>query len=339
MKKLLTISIAAYNVSNYIRNTLDSLVMNNSVPEKLLDQLEILVVNDGSKDDTIQIANEYEKNYPGIVRVINKENGGHGSTINRGIREATGTYFKALDGDDWFDETALQYLLKELDGRVADLVVTDYYKCFDGGKKILVKVEGCEEVEAGVVQSYEAAIQKIRWIPYHAAIYRTQLLQEHNIKLDEKIFYVDTEYMLYPVQYLETILYLNCGLYCYRLGREGQSVSKESRIKNITHGQKVAKSLLEMYKGIEKNISEGKRKYLIRGIGGHCIWHFRSLLLLPVENVNMKKIIMFDQQVAHVSLDIFKFMDENSKLVHWLRRFDYKIYWIVCFYRQHKKDK
>ena len=186
---------------------------------------------------------------------------------------------------------------------------------------------------------YEEKIPEIRWIPYHAAIYRTELLQEHAIRLDEKIFYVDTEYMLYPVPYLETIMYLNCGLYCYRLGRDGQSVSKKSRIKNITHGDKVSVALLNMYKNNAESLSDAKKKYMIKGVGGHCVWHVRSLLLLKPNKENCNKIMNFDKAIHEVSPEIYAFMDQNSHLIHWLRKFDYKTYRIICFYRQHKREK
>ena len=338
MEKLLTVSIAAYNVAEYLNRTLDSIVNNSIVAMELLNLLEVLVIDDGSKDETSRIAKEYEKKYPAIIRVITKENAGHGSTINRGIREASGKYFKALDGDDWFDAEALRYVLEKLKSKDADIVVTDYYKCFEDGKQTLVQVVGIQNLQEGIVQKYDDQISNIRWIPYHAAIYRTSILRKTTISLDERIFYVDTEYMLYPIPYLNTILYLKCGLYCYRLGREGQSVSKASRIKNIAHGEKVAMSLLSMYKEQVAHISDVKKEYMIRGVGGHCVWHFRSLLLLNVSMENRNKIIEFDKTVYKVSQEIYAFMDRNSHLVHWLRRSDYKLYGIVCFYRQHKKE-
>lgn len=339
MEKILTISIAAYNVAEYLKHTLESIVNNRIVPRELLEKLEVLVVDDESKDDTRKIAKEYEKRFPGIVRVINKENAGHGSTINRGICEATGKYFKALDGDDWFETAALSHILKHLSDKTADIVVTDYYKCFEGAEPVLVQVDGIQTMKEDIVLQYEEQIPNIRWIPYHAAIYRTEILQKHTIRLDEKIFYVDTEFMLYPVPYLKTIMYLSYGLYCYRLGREGQSVSKTSRIKNITHGEKVAVALLNLYKNNVDDLSDTKKRYLIRGIGGHCVWHVRSMLLMKPNKENCNKLIEFDKTVRGVSPEIYAFMDQESHLVHWLRRCNYKLYKLICFYRQHKREK
>ena len=95
MQKLLTISVAAYKVERYLPETLDSFLI-----PSVREQLEVLIINDGSGEAISEIAREYEKKYPQIFRLIEKENGGHGSTVNRGIEEAQGKYFKTVDGDD-----------------------------------------------------------------------------------------------------------------------------------------------------------------------------------------------------------------------------------------------
>ncbi len=111
MKKILTVVIPAYNIEKYIENCLDSFV----IPE-VLEDLEVLIVNDGSKDRSADLAAAYEKRYPNSFRVINKENGGHGSTINRGLLEASGKYFKVVDGDDWVEREAFLRLMDCLKG-------------------------------------------------------------------------------------------------------------------------------------------------------------------------------------------------------------------------------
>ena len=112
MEKILTVSIAAYNVQNYIKKTLDSLLVGK------IDDLEILVEDDGGTDNTINIVKEYEKKYPNVVKLIHKENGGYGSTINKSIEIASGRYFKQLDGDDWYDSenfTDFLNILRKID--------------------------------------------------------------------------------------------------------------------------------------------------------------------------------------------------------------------------------
>ncbi len=121
MKKLLTVAIPAYNISEYIDKIIDSLL---STEKK--NCLEILIVNDGSKDNTLELAKEYESKNEEIIRVIDKKNGGHGSTINAAIKIASGKYFKVIDGDDWVDSKQLDLLLEKLEEIEDDMLVCGY---------------------------------------------------------------------------------------------------------------------------------------------------------------------------------------------------------------------
>ena len=133
MNKILTVSIAAYNVEKFLEKTLDSLII------KDIDSLEVLIINDGSKDGTLHIARKYEKEYPNIFRVINKENGGYGSTINVGIDNANGKYFKQLDGDDWYEKDNLKEILNILQNSDEDIIYTPYIEFYerDGSSNII----------------------------------------------------------------------------------------------------------------------------------------------------------------------------------------------------------
>ena len=122
MEKILTIVIPTYNMQDYLRRCLDSLI----VPEEQMQLLEVLVVNDGSKDNSSAIAHEYQDKYPDTFRVIDKENGNYGSCVNRGLKEASGKYIKILDADDWFDKTILARYVEFLKTLNVDLVLTDY---------------------------------------------------------------------------------------------------------------------------------------------------------------------------------------------------------------------
>ena len=339
MDKLLTVSIAAYNVEKYIKQTLMHILENRYISNSLLSEIEVLIIDDGSTDNTVQLAKQYEEKYPHIIKVISKENGGHGSTINTGIRVASGKYFKALDGDDWFDEYGLFLVLKCLENADSDMIITDFMKCYENGHFVPVQIKGINSLIDRKEYDFDEIINQIQWIPYHAAIYKTSILQDYNIQIDEKSFYVDTEFMLYPIPFIQSLMYVNCCLYCYRLGLEGQSVSKESRIKNIADGRKVADALLIMYQEQKANFSSEKRNYIIRGIGGHCVWHYRSSLLLQANKKTKGDLIMFDKRIKSVSEGIYCYMEETSSLVYWMRKSHYCLYKLICFYRQHNREK
>ena len=126
MEKVLTVTVPAYNVERYLNQTLESFIH-----EDIMKDIEVLIIDDGSKDRTALIGKQYEQRYPDTFRVISKENGGHGSTINRGIREANGDYFKVVDGDDWVNTSDFVKLVQELKSCTAEYVVTNYYEVND----------------------------------------------------------------------------------------------------------------------------------------------------------------------------------------------------------------
>ena len=127
VEKTLSISIAAYNVEEFLKNTLDSLV----APE-IMDDIEVLIIDDGSKDNTAAIGKEFVDKYPNSFKVISKPNGGYGSTINAAIDAATGQYFKTLDGDDWYDTENLVRFVKDLKNMSADLILTPFTMVYEG---------------------------------------------------------------------------------------------------------------------------------------------------------------------------------------------------------------
>lgn len=338
MNKLLTISIAAYNVEKYIKQALDSILGDSNIPADLKSKIEVLVINDGSTDHTAMYAMRYEEQFPGIVKVINKENGGHGSTINIGIQEASGSYFKVLDGDDWLDGAALAYVIKHLEKAEADMVITDYMKCYKNKKCLIESTENSNIVEKKKY-IFDEIINKISWLAFHSAIFKTSILKDNRIKVDENCFYVDTELMIYLIPYIQTLEYLKCNLYCYRLGVDGQSVSRKGRKKNMSDEKRVTYSLFSKYQETKQILSLPKRKYMIRGIAGHCVWHYKTLLLFKPEKKIKNQIIDFDKKIKSVSNEVYSNMEHQSALVHLMRKSHYLLYMPLCLYRRHKREK
>ena len=97
--KLISFAIPCFNSYEYMGKCIESILPGG-------EDVEIIIVNDGSTDDTLKIAEAYAKKFPTIVRVIDKENGGHGSAVNAGLEAATGLYYKVVDSDDWLDADA-----------------------------------------------------------------------------------------------------------------------------------------------------------------------------------------------------------------------------------------
>ena len=253
MEKLLTVSVAAYNVADFIRGTLDSVIHPDCI-----DAIEILVVDDGGTDETLSIVKEYEEKYPNSVFGVHKENGGYGSVINTSIRRATGKYFKQLDGDDWFETENLPAFLDLLRSIDADYVVTPMRMVNEADGSVVVR-DYFETIPQGTYPFDEMDFQKIS--PMHCSCFRTKLLQEHDITITEHCFYTDVELVNRPVPYLDSICIFHKPIYVYRVGREGQSVSKTGIRKHYKEHEKVFWNLLEIYNRLPAD-KTAKRQFL-----------------------------------------------------------------------------
>lgn len=214
---VLTVSVAAYNVERYLGEALRSCVGLDD------GRVEVIVVDDGSSDATLEIAREFERGYSGVVRVVSKENGGYGSTVNTSLGLATGTYFRYLDGDDWFLWDGLGEHLDALEANVADCVCAPYV-CVNreaGYERVVDPAAG----RTGILQ-VDALTDDMR-LSGHSLTYRTGLLRRIGFRMTEHRFYTDNEYAYIPMSHASTLLVTHSPLYAYRVGHAGQSVSIE----------------------------------------------------------------------------------------------------------------
>ena len=258
--KLLSVIIPTYNMENYLPRCLDSLIKN----PKILEYIQILVINDGSKDKSSEIAHRYANQYPNSIEVIDKENGNYGSCINRGIKEATGKYVKVLDADDSFCTDGLSEVIQCLKSEklVVDMVITNYIV---NNTQTRIQQHISYQLPKNQELSFDNPFiaRKLYGIQMHAIIYRTDLLKEIDYKQTEGISYTDQEWCFYPMIKVNTIRYLDITLYDYLIGREGQTMSLASMKKMISHLVIVAKRMLNYFSSLDKNkISKSRYLYL-----------------------------------------------------------------------------
>ena len=312
MDKLLTISIAAYNAEKFINRCLEK-IMHSSY----LQLLDVIVINDGSIDSTSALAHKLCGKYPESFKVIDKENGGHGSTINTGIKEAKGKFFRILDVDDKFNIDELDKFLEHLMNIDSDLVLSNYVEAHENSNE-KIKYE-CVSNDA--IYGVEYELDNI--IPYmklsmHCFTYRTDLLKDNNINIDENCFYVDTEYVLFPLLYVRTVTALKEYVYLYSLGSEDQSVSTKSYIRNRQQHKKVLIRLSDFYnvnKGCLSGNIEKKTIDLISMMIGKQYWIY--LQMTDRKNA-WKECKEFDFELKKASTILYKtFFDvyDNKKIV------------------------
>lgn len=228
--------------------------------EKCIDSLlpggedvEILVVDDGSKDMTPEIADAYQKKYPGIVRAIHQENGGHGAAVNAGIRHATGLFFKVVDSDDWVDGKSYRAILqklKELAGgsETLDMMISNFVYEKQGAKHKKVMRYASVLPQDRLFRWEDAKrFRKGQYILMHSVIYRTQLLRDCGLKLPEHTFYVDNIFVYQPLPYVKNMYYMDVDFYRYFIGRDDQSVNEKVMIGRIDQQIRVNKLMIETY--------------------------------------------------------------------------------------------
>ena len=242
MTKILTISIASYNAEKDIPRCLESFIRTS-----VLNKLDIIVVNDGSSDNTYKIASEYAKNYPNSIRVIDKENGGHGSTINAGISYAKGKYFKIVDSDDWVDKDSIEKLVNYLENSNVDLVFNPFHTVnySDHRKLDLIDVKPQYIKYHKIIKASE--LHGTESFHMHSMTFKTDLMKKVGPIIDEHCFYVDLEYCIYPLTYINSIVYLEDPVYEYLIGSSSQSVSTISFIKRRNEHKRVVQSLISYY--------------------------------------------------------------------------------------------
>lgn len=319
MDKILSISIASYNVEAYLEECLESFV--NS---KVMDDLEVLVIDDGSSDSSPEIAQWYADKFPDTFRLIRKENGGHGSTINKGIEVASGKYFKVVDGDDWVNTGNLIRLVEKLKTVDSDIVATNY-TWINCETKLPEKrqEDPFRDLEYGREYQFDEIADRTI-IDMHAMAVKTELLREMNEKIDEHTFYVDVEYILFPIPYVKTVLFLEEDVYQYRLGMPGQSMSIKKMQKNLKNHLKVLFRINDYCEKMEDKATPAQMNYMNRIVAQTLVSQMKIYISFPLDRKMKKNIIKLDSYFYHHNRDAY---DKVANRAVWLlRRTNYRLY-------------
>lgn len=259
--KYISFAIPCYNSQDYMAHAIETILPGG-------EDVEIIIVNDGSKDRTSEIAHDYMEKYPTIVKVVDKENGGHGDAVNSGLAHATGKYFKVVDSDDWVDEEALLKVLDMIKGFVkdeseVDMVIANYvYEKVGMTHKKVIRYDNV--LPENQIFKWEdiGHFRLDQYILMHSVIYRTEMLKLCQLELPKHTFYVDNIYVYYPLPHVRTLYYMNVDLYRYFIGREDQSVNEKVMISRIDQQLFVTKKMISMYE-LRLIGSKKLRKYMV----------------------------------------------------------------------------
>lgn len=270
-KKILSISIAAYNAEKYIADCLDSLC-----DESIIEKLDIIVVNDGSKDATEKITQKYVQKYPNSIRHVKKENGGWGSTVNKGMELAEGKYFKLLDVDDWYFTENLNAFVEFLEKVDADIVLSAFSMYDDNLGRVYAEKK--YPFEHGKIYNIDDVINTVSDIQMHGVAVNTNIMKKADVHILEHCFYTDVQFVVENCCSADNITYFDKSIYKYRVGIDGQSISAAGLLKHMGDNKRVAERLINYMS--ENSFSEQKVKFLINRINYSITLEYYTYIIL-----------------------------------------------------------
>lgn len=312
--KLLSIIIPTYNMEQYLRYCLDSLLIKEN-----FEALDVLVINDGSKDSSSAIAHEYADRYPTVFRVIDKENDNYGSCINRGLKEAKGKYIKVLDADDSFETTHFEDFVIYLMHTDADLILSDF--AIVNEEREIVRYHRYDFEPNRLYQMEDVCTTPIfKDMEMHAVTYRRSILTNIDYKQTEGISYTDQQWIFIPMLYIKSVCRFDKHVYNYLIGREGQSISAEVRQKSMSHMTQCIYGMINAYNKYTLDMRTPIKEYfharLIPLIKDIYITSFTYYSAQRRENLKI-----FDKTIKEMNNDLYKLTEDTNA------RFNYIGYW------------
>lgn len=311
--KILSFVIPAYNSGAFLDKCITSML----VPE-ILDKLEIIVVNDGSKDSTEAIAKSYCRKYPQTVRLISQENKGHGGALNTGLAAASGKYLKVVDADDWVETVNLPTFIGLLERCDSDIVLT-HHRTIDISTGEIKNWRNYPS-EFGKAYSFQQVVSCWknfeRSMTFHGITYRRDFYRDHAGALPEHVFYEDHEYATFPCCYGHSVMCFDLFLYDYRIGDVSQSVSSVNQLKRIGHLETVIKRMVAQYNALPQGPG---RQYAGIKIAGVLLSYFTTVLLVNPER----------RQGREQARGMMNYCKDNAASVHTLTEQKYLILYLM----------
>lgn len=297
--KYLTLTVPCFNSEDYMERCIDSLLPGGN-------DVEIILIDDGSTDRTAEIADRYAADYPDIVKVVHKKNGGHGSGVNMGMELAAGLYFKVVDSDDWLDKDAYLRLLAEIrafspdtsaESAAPDLFICNYvYDHLEEQTARAIRYQNVFPDQSLCGWNQIGRFRPSQYLVMHALIFRTEILRRSKVRLPEHTFYVDNLFAYQPLPYVKSIYYMDQNLYHYYIGREDQSVNEQMLMKRIDQQLKVTSLVAHAVdlKEVKKTCPK-LAEYMTRNISIMLAISSIHLLLISTAESERKRQAMWTQ--------------------------------------------
>lgn len=268
MEKILSIIIPSYNARKFLDKGIPTFL-----DPAVIDSLDVIIVNDGSTDDTAAIAEKYCRMFPNSIRLISQPNKGHGGALNTGCAAAVGKYLRVVDADDWVETQNLAPFVEFLRKCESDVVLTDYDTVDISNWEIKPRRMPPESIgkDFTLEELMKDRVNNEQILSLHGITYRTDFYQGCSIQLSEHVFYEDVEYATIPCCFAQTLTPAGVLIYHYRIGDVEQSVSDVNQLKRIHHVETVLERMIREFHRIKETMDPGQYRF-------YCI-KTRSLLL------------------------------------------------------------
>ena len=296
--KLITFAVPCYNSAAYMDHCIKTLL-------EAGDEAEIILVDDGSTDDTPAIADRYAEQYPDVVRVIHQPNGGHGEGVNQGLAHATGLYYKVVDSDDWLDVPSLHKVMAQLRTfaeNPVDMVVCNYvYEHVEDNTTHTVNYRNVFPVNKVFTWEEIHKFLPSQNLLMHSVIYRSQLLRDCGLVLPKHTFYVDNIFVYQPLPYVKSMYYMDLDLYRYFIGRSDQSVNESVMVKRVDQQLRVTRHMIDCQDLDALKNEKRLRAYML---------HYLSMMM-AVSDIFL--LLDGSAEAQTKKADLWKYLKENTK--------------------------
>jgi glycosyltransferase involved in cell wall biosynthesis len=286
-----------------------------------MEQLEVLVINDGSKDNSSAFAHEYETKHPYTFRVIDKENGNYGSCVNRGLKEAAGKYIKVLDADDWFDTANFEKYLQFLAKTDVDLVLSDFDNVSEDGTVQKTHLYNIPDGEWRISELGDALYDM--WM--HAVTYKRAIFEGLNYHQTEGISYTDQEWIFLQMSRVQSLCGFPHVVYKYLVGRDGQTVDPKIFAHNISQEIRSWKTQQEEWETSAQSGRGDAEAYMGYRLKSRAVYVFTWMILHYKEGFDNQMLLDFDKYIKEHNPSLYDKMD--SAIIRKGMKFRYIHYW------------